>query len=88
MAFVLFLFIGTSFQKEAGATATSQTTLICQVQKDTEPKAASQAPPLAHMDRKADLMPQAESRTQAASVNICYLPGPGSPHPPHPGTDG
>lgn len=79
MAFILFLFIGTSFQKEAGVTATSQMTLICQVQKDTEPRAASQALPRAHMGRAGNLQPQPLSRTQAASVNIGHLPGPELP---------
>lgn len=54
--------------------ATTQTALHKQVQKDTEPQAASQAPPLAHISRVRELMPQPAARTQAASVNICHLP--------------
>ena len=81
MVFVLFWFIGSSFQKEAGAVATSQTAFHKLVQEDTEPRVISQAPPLVHISRAGDLMPQPAERTQAASVNICHVPASLAPAP-------
>lgn len=81
-AFVLFLFIGFPFRKNRVPPQPPEQYSISRARKDTEPRAASQAPPLACISREGrggeDRVPQPARGTQqpASIFAISQLPRP------------